>query len=91
MQYIVYSKNPIESCIFCAEAVALLEEQKLPFIVKKLDEDFTRENIVQDFPSMKTYPIITQFFDDGDGCSRTYLIGGYRELLDIITRQKING
>lgn len=84
--FVVHSKNPVESCVFCVMAVDLLKKHGRPFLVKKLGEDFTREALLQEFPDAKTFPVITQVFDDGEGITRTYYIGGYTEL-----EAKLNG
>ena len=44
----IYSK---ESCPFCVKAKALAEREKLDFDYYMLNEDFTREELFEKFPT----------------------------------------
>jgi glutaredoxin len=61
-----------ENCIFCDQAKAIMKNRNLSFHEKKLGLDFVREDIVRDFPTMKTYPVIV---NDGS------LVGGFNEFI----------
>jgi len=64
----IYSKP---NCSFCDQAKMLLRMKGHDFIEYKLNEDFTREILLDKFPEAKTYPIIVI-----DG----FNIGGYDQL-----------
>tara|TARA_B100000941_G_scaffold266618_1_gene222040 strand:- start:1994 stop:2224 length:231 start_codon:yes stop_codon:yes gene_type:complete len=69
-KFTVYSKK---NCSFCDRAVALLEHENLPYIVKKVDEDPNYfHEMKQKAPNMLTMPVITK---------DNMLIGGYKELI----------
>ena len=58
------------NCIFCDKAEALCKLKGLEYKKYMLDVDFSREELVEKFPSARTFPQITI---DGE------LIGGYTE------------
>lgn len=68
MNVVVYTK---ENCSFCMSAKLLLTNKGIPFREQKLGEDFTRETLLEMFPSAKTFPVIVV-----DG----FNIGGYQQL-----------
>lgn len=55
MKTVIYSKP---NCIFCEKAKELLDFQNIPYELKVLDVDFTREELLEMFPDAKTYPQI---------------------------------
>ena len=57
-------------CPFCDKAENLCKQKNFVYKKYMLDEDFTREELVEKFPSARTFPQITI---DGE------LIGGYTE------------
>jgi len=61
------------SCPYCVKAKALCEQQGYEFEYKMLDEDFTREELFEQFPTARTFP---QIRIDGNA------IGGYDNLLE---------
>ncbi len=74
MRIDIYSK---ESCPYCSKSIFLAEkilressQQNHELNKYMLDQDFTREQLLEKFPSARTYPQITV-----DGVS----IGGYQE------------
>ena len=71
----IYSK---ESCPFCVKAKALAERENLDFDYYMLNEDFTREELFEKFPTARTFPQITV-----DGKS----IGGYNDFKAYIDLQ----
>ena len=58
-------------CPYCVKAKQLLSIKNIPFTEFKLNEDFTRETLLDKFPNAKTYPVIVI-----DG----FHIGGYSQL-----------
>jgi len=65
----IYGKR---NCLHCTNAKIYCESQSLFYVFKELGTDFTREDILEKFPSAKSYPIV--LFND------TW-IGGYKELI----------
>ena len=56
----IYGKD---HCPYCDRAIALVEKIEAEFVYKKLDRDFTREQLIEQFPNAKTFPqIIISFF-----------------------------
>lgn len=64
----IYGKD---NCPYCDRAIALVKKIKAEFVYKKLDTDFTREQLIEQFPNAKTFP---QIRINGEA------IGGYDEL-----------
>ena len=64
----IYGKD---HCPYCDRAIALVEKIKAEFVYKKLDTDFTREQLIEQFPNARTVP---QIRINGEA------IGGYDEL-----------
>jgi len=54
-QIVIYGKP---ACTFCQKAKAICERHQLPYEYKLLDEDFTREQLFEEFPTAKTFPQI---------------------------------
>jgi len=71
MKIIIYSKD---ECLFCEHARNLLKRYGKEFIEYKLGKDFSRDLIMEVFPTAKTFPIIT--------LDKSY-VGGYNELSEI--------
>jgi len=59
-------------CPYCDRAKALCEQNDYEYIYNQLDVDFTREELMEQFPTARTFPQITV-----DGAN----IGGYDQLL----------
>jgi glutaredoxin len=70
--YFIYGKD---DCKYCKMAVLLLTEEDRSFTVFKLGEHFTKNELLEKFPSATTFPQIVEVSDLGE----TY-IGGYKEL-----------
>ena len=64
----IYGKD---FCPYCDKTVALCEQKGLEFTYKKLGRDFNREEMMETFPSARTFP---QVIFKGEK------IGGYTEL-----------
>lgn len=69
---VIYSR---ENCAYCAYAKNLLETKNIPYMELKLDVDFSRETLLENYPTAKTFPVITV-----DG----FYIGGYSQLAERI-------
>lgn len=72
MKVVIYSK---ESCPFCVQAKGLAEREGADLTYKMLDEDFSREELMETFPGARTFP---QIIVNGDK------IGGYQEFKKLI-------
>ena len=46
------------NCPYCERAKALCESRNLKYKYKQLDVDFTRDEILENFPGAKTFPQI---------------------------------
>lgn len=68
----IYSKD---NCPYCDKAKNLLEMKSIDFMELKLDKDFSRDEILEWFPGVKTFPIIV--------VDKKH-IGGYNELYDLL-------
>ena len=65
---IVWSKN---SCPYCVQAKALLEMKGIEYEERNVQEDWTKEQLLESVPTARTLPQI--FLDDN-------YIGGFTEL-----------
>jgi len=72
--FIIYGKN---NCSYCEKAKVLLTAKKEKFEYLTLDEDYTREELLELVPDAKTVPQI--LLDDKDE-NETVYIGGYSQL-----------
>ncbi len=73
MKFQIYSKD---NCQFCSKAVALLTIKGLSFEELKLGREFTRDQLLKQFPEAKTFPQIKL-------ASGEY-IGGYNDLVSFL-------
>ena len=64
----IYSKP---SCPYCVKAKNLCEQQGYEYKYYMLDEDFTREELFEIFPTARTFPQIT---------AHDEYVGGFTEL-----------
>lgn len=71
----IYSKP---DCPYCSRAKQVLRTNDISFTEQVLGTDFTREIILEKFPTAKTFPIIVI-----DG----YYIGGYTQLVEELNKQ----
>ena len=76
MKVEIYSKP---QCPFCVQAKALAEREGYELTYKMLDEDFTREELFETFPTARTFP---QIIVDGEK------IGGYTEFESLVEASK---
>jgi glutaredoxin len=68
----VYTKP---DCSYCQLAKVLLADKNISFTEMVLNRDFSREYILEKFPSAKAFPVVVV-----DG----YFIGGYSQLKEHI-------
>lgn len=66
----IYTKP---NCNYCKLAKQALDHYNVPFTEKRLDVHFTRDQLLAQFPTALTYPVVTI-----DG----FNIGGYSELAE---------
>ena len=76
MKVEIYSKP---QCPYCDMAKALAEQKGHNLTVKMLDEDFSREQLMETFPTARTFP---QIIVDGEK------IGGYTEFEALVEASK---
>ena len=62
-----------KGCIYCNQTKTFLEDKNLPFVEYIIDQDVTRDEVIERFPHQKMVPIIV--IDD-------VLIGSWSEMLD---------
>ena len=55
MNVVIYSKN---NCVYCDMAIKLTQDNKFNLVIKKLDVDFNREELLELFPEAKSFPQI---------------------------------
>ena len=68
MKAVVWSKD---SCSFCVQAKGLLKQKGIEFEERNINQDWTREQLLEAVPDARTLPQI--FVDDK-------LVGGFNEL-----------
>lgn len=74
MQHVtIYTK---ENCSFCTKAKMLLTNRGMSYNEMKLNEDFTKENLLELYPNVMTFPVIVI-----DG----FNIGGFTELNKVLS------
>lgn len=75
MEIVLYTK---ENCGYCNTAKQFLRARGISFKEMHLGLDFTREYLLENYPTATTYPVVVI-----DG----FNIGGYSELYKTITEQ----
>jgi len=75
MNVTIYSK---ENCSYCTSAKMLLSSKGIQYNELKLNEDFSRENLLELFPTATTFPVIVV-----DG----FNIGGFTQLQKMLNEQ----
>lgn len=71
----IYTK---ENCSYCIKAKMVLASKNIQYTELKLNEDFSKESLLELFPSARTFPVIVV-----DG----FNIGGYEQLQLILTEE----
>ena len=72
----IYGKNP---CPFCDRAKQLLDKEGHEYTYKLLGKDFNREQMMEKFPTARTFP---QVVVDGES------IGGFTELKELVNSRR---
>jgi glutaredoxin len=75
MKVTLYTKH---DCYYCSSAKVLLASKNIKYEELKLNEDFSRENLQELFPSAKSFPVIVV-----DG----FNIGGFSQLQTMLAEQ----
>ena len=72
----IYSKD---NCSYCDMAVKLADINRLQYTLKKLDKDFTREQLLEKFPKARSFPVITVNGTEIGGFNefKTYLMSSH--------------
>lgn len=78
MQVTVYSKP---DCPYCVNSKSLLQSKNIPYNELKLNEDFTKEFLLELFPNARTFPVIVI-----DG----FHIGGYTQLVQKLNEETVD-
>ena len=73
MKAIVWSKD---GCPYCVQAKALLESRSIEYEERNINQDWTREQLLEAVPTARTLP---QIFLDQE------LVGGFTELRKKLT------
>ena len=76
MNVVIWSRV---NCPYCVSAKGILRDNNIPFTEKVLDRDFTREFLLETYPTAKTFPVVVI-----DG----YYIGGYNQLSQKLNEEK---
>lgn len=74
MKVEIYSKD---NCGFCDMAIRLAESKELDHTVKKLGVDFSREELMEQFPQARSFPIVIV---DGEN------VGGFQEFNALVSK-----
>jgi glutaredoxin len=75
---VIYSKP---DCPYCSAAKMFMDSNKMVYEEKMLNIHFTREHLLENFPTAKTFPVIVV-----DG----FYIGGYTQFKTIVESNKVN-
>ena len=67
------------NCPYCTSAKEILRDFNIPFTEKVLDRDFTREFLLETYPTARTFPVVVV-----DG----FYIGGYNQLSQKLNEEK---
>lgn len=67
------------NCPYCTSAKQILRDFNVPFTERVLDRDFTREILLETYPTAKTFPVVVI-----DG----FYIGGYNQLSEKLNEQR---
>ena len=68
------------NCPYCSRAIRLCQLERYEFVYKQLDVDFTREELMENFPGARTFPQIK--IDD-------IIIGGFDDMDRWVKEQKL--
>lgn len=77
----LYTRNN-PPCGYCEAAKTLLKVKNIDHEITVVGEDITKEQLLQMFPNVRTFPVV---IDDQD------YIGGFKELRNWVYSRDING
>jgi glutaredoxin len=66
----IYTKP---DCVFCSKSKIYMQKHGIEFVEFLIGRDITREEVIEQFPQMKTVPIILE---------DNRLLGGYTNLVE---------
>lgn len=69
-------------CTFCDRAKLVCDNRGFKYVYKELDTDFTREQVLEEFPGARTFP---QIKVNGD------VIGTYQQFEEYLENTGYNG
>ena len=69
-------------CSFCDRAKMVCETRGYNYVYKELDTDFTREQVLEEFPGARTFPQIKV---------NSQAVGGFEQFLQYIDDTGYNG
>jgi glutaredoxin 3 len=75
---VIWSKP---DCPYCSKAKNVLRTNNIQFEEKMLNRDFTREHLLETYPTAKSFPVVVV-----DG----FYIGGYTQLAEKLNEQLNN-
>ena len=76
MHTVIYTKP---DCPYCTAAKALMDINDIKYEERVLNFHFTREKLVEDFPTAKTFPVIVV---------DNFYIGGYNQLKTLVESKR---
>jgi glutaredoxin len=76
MNVVIWSRT---NCPYCVSAKEILRDNNIAFTEKVLDRDFTREFLLETYPTAKSFPVVVV-----DG----FYIGGYNQLSQKLNEEK---
>ena len=77
---VIYSKD---NCQQCDSAKLLCQMKGVDYVVKTLDVDYTRDELMHVFPKARSFPVITAKVKY-DGVEMEEYIGGLTELKEVL-------
>tara|TARA_B100000965_G_scaffold189147_1_gene157892 strand:- start:4006 stop:4260 length:255 start_codon:yes stop_codon:yes gene_type:complete len=69
-------------CTFCDRAKLVCDNRGFKYVYKELDTDFTREQVLEEFPGARTFP---QIKVNGD------IVGSYQQFEEYLENTGYNG
>ena len=78
-------------CSFCNKAKYLCDSKEVEYTYYQLGEDFTREELLEQFPTARTFPQIRFVDHTGEDMTESKYIGGYTELNEYLQADLATG
>lgn len=83
MKFLLIAK---ENCAVCIRAQKFLQKKELPFEVKYIGKELTREEVLELAPGQKTVPIIWVQHREDDVYK---FIGTYEDLIEFLDKNQV--